>query len=125
MIDAFALAPNGNATASDYYFDYGIKISYYMFESTDSDGDGLSNEEEIAYGTNPYKSDSDDDGLSDYEEIYTHKTSPVLADTDGDGIFDFEELTLNLNPNNADTDGDGLTDFEEIRIYNTFCSFGR
>lgn len=121
MLDAFEFKPNGEATATDHYFDYGIKISYYMFESTDSDGDGLSNEEEIAYGTNPYKSDSDDDQLSDYEEIYTHKTSPVLADTDGDGIFDFEELTLNINPNKADTDDDGLTDFEEIRIYKTFA----
>jgi outer membrane protein OmpA-like peptidoglycan-associated protein len=121
LLDAFEFTPNGNPTASDHFFDYGLKITYYMFESTDSDGDGLSNEEEIAYGTNPYKSDSDDDQLSDYEEIYTHKTSPVLADTDGDGIFDFEELTLNINPNKADTDGDGLADFEEIRIYKTFA----
>lgn len=121
MIDGFEFRPNGQATANDHYFDYGIKFTYYMFESTDSDGDGISNEEEIAYGTNPYKDDSDGDGLSDYEEIYIHKTSPVIADTDGDGLNDFEEITLNLNPNNKDTDGDELSDFDEIRIYKTFA----
>jgi outer membrane protein OmpA-like peptidoglycan-associated protein/opacity protein-like surface antigen len=121
LLDGFQFQPNGQATANDHFFDYGIKFSYYMFESTDSDGDGISNEEEIAYGTNPYKADTDGDGLTDYEEIYIYKTSPVLADTDGDGLNDNEEITLNLNPNNPDTDGDGLTDYEEVKIYKTFA----
>lgn len=121
LLDAFEFTPNDEPSATDHYFDYGIKLTYYMFESTDSDGDGISNEEEIAYGTNPYKADSDGDGLSDYQEIYTYKTSPVLADSDDDGILDEEEIALNINPNNKDTDGDGLTDFEELRIYNTYA----
>lgn len=35
----------------------------------DSDQDGLSNEEEKSYGTNPYNSDSDGDGYSDGAEV--------------------------------------------------------
>lgn len=35
----------------------------------DADGDGLSNEEELAIGTNPLIPDSDGDGISDNEEI--------------------------------------------------------
>jgi len=36
---------------------------------TDDDGDGLSNDLEAIYGTNPKNSDSDNDGYSDTEEI--------------------------------------------------------
>lgn len=35
----------------------------------DSDGDNLSNEEEISYGTNPYNPDTDGDGYTDFIEI--------------------------------------------------------
>ncbi len=35
----------------------------------DFDQDGLSNDEEMAYGTDPYKADTDGDGYSDYTEI--------------------------------------------------------
>ena len=120
-LDAFALSPGGVPTASDYYFDYGVKISYYMFDNSDADGDGIANDEEKKYSTNPFKADTDDDLLSDYDEIYIHKTNPTLFDTDGDGLNDYEEITLHLNPNNIDTDGDDLNDFEEIRIFNTFA----
>ena len=36
--------------------------------------------------------DTDGDGLSDTDEITIYGTSPVLADTDGDGISDYEEV---------------------------------
>lgn len=35
----------------------------------DSDGDNLSNEEELSYGTDPYNSDTDGDGYTDFVEI--------------------------------------------------------
>ena len=38
--------------------------------STDSDGDGLSDSEELALGTNPEQADSDGDGFSDGEEVF-------------------------------------------------------
>jgi hypothetical protein len=35
----------------------------------DADGDGLSDEDELRYGTDPRKADTDGDGLNDWEEI--------------------------------------------------------
>lgn len=36
--------------------------------------------------------DTDGDGLSDRDEIFLYKTSPLLADTDGDGWSDYAEV---------------------------------
>src|SRR5690606_7927755 len=60
---------------------------------TDSDGDGLTDEEEIRLGTDPTDPDTDGDGLTDGEEVALG-TNPLSKDTDCDGISDFEELSL-------------------------------
>lgn len=66
----------------------------------DIDGDGLTNMQETALGTNPSNPDTDGDGLTDGQEVNTHGTNPLLADTDGDGLTDGEEvLTYGTNPN--------------------------
>ena len=57
-------------------------------EDVDSDGDGLTDAEEYALGTNPHLTDSDGDGCSDLTEIL-NGTSPTNADTNGDGIPDY------------------------------------
>ena len=81
----------------------------------DSDGDGLSDSEELLYGTNPLLVDTDGDGLSDYDEVMIHKTDPLNPDTDGDGLSDYEEVMIHkTDPLNPDTDGDGYTDGEEV-----------
>ncbi|MBI2551065.1 calcium-binding protein [Candidatus Uhrbacteria bacterium] len=41
----------------------------YAGESIDTDGDGLSDESESFYGTNPTLSDTDGDGYDDLTEI--------------------------------------------------------
>lgn len=94
---------------------------------SDSDGDGLSDYEEIIEGwsisvtlTNnssvDYKayseagdSDADGDGLNDFEER-TYTTDPNSSDTDGDGISDYNEVQGETDPLNADSDGDGIND---------------
>ena len=43
--------------------------------------------------------DTDGDGLTDYEEIFIYGTSPYLEDTDGDGISDKDEIERGTNPN--------------------------
>ena len=43
--------------------------------------------------------DTDGDGLSDYDEIYIYGTSPYLEDTDGDGISDYDEIMRGSDPN--------------------------
>lgn len=54
--------------------------------------------------------DSDGDGLSDGDEIFLHGTSPVFADTDGDGVSDGAEILEDADPLDADEDGDGVPD---------------
>ena len=44
--------------------------------------------------------DSDGDGLSDYEEIFTYDTDPWLADSDGDGVSDGDETAEGTDPHN-------------------------
>jgi hypothetical protein len=54
----------------------------------DYDNDGLTNLEEIDWGTYLGNPDIDGDGLSDGVEVKVFKTNPTKADTDGDGISD-------------------------------------
>ena len=65
----------------------------------DSDGDGLSDPEEVTAGTNPLAADTDGDGLNDREELKVWKTNPLAADTDGDGFLDGAEVQNGYNPN--------------------------
>jgi hypothetical protein len=87
----------------------------------DDDQDGLSNEQEVALGTDPNVADSDFDGVSDGDEVNTHNTDPLVADTDGDGLSDGFEIDNGLNPlEDADAafddDLDGLTNLEEFNL---------
>jgi len=50
--------------------------------------------------------DSDGDGLSDKDEVDTYKTDPSVSDTDGDGMDDAAELVFWGGDWNADPDGD-------------------
>lgn len=87
----------------------------------DTDGDGLKDGEEVKkYFTNPLNADTDGDGLKDGEEVKKYETDPLKPDTDGDGLMDGEEVnTHKTNPKNADTDGDGLPDGDEVKQYKT------
>ena len=52
--------------SSDFYkTDWLRKIQEANQKQKDSDGDGLTDEEEVALGTNPYSPDTDGDGVSD------------------------------------------------------------
>lgn len=71
--------------------------------SLDDDGDGLTNDDELLYGTRRYDNDTDRDGLDDGSEIQVG-TNPLNPDTDSDGTYDGAETTLGTNPlvaNNA------------------------
>ena len=54
--------------------------------------------------------DSDGDGLSDWDEIFRLGTDPNQADTDGDGLSDGPETLAGANPLDADENGDGIPD---------------
>jgi len=95
--------------------DEGVAFIYYGSLTTlkDSDGDGITDDEEVRLGTDIYKLDSDDDGLSDLDEI-NFGSDPTVADTDNDGLTDQQEYYLGTNPILTDTDGDGVDDKFEV-----------
>ncbi len=60
-------------------------------DQSDSDGDWISDAmERLVLGTNPLFTDTDGDGLSDGEEL-AFGIDPISGDTDGDGLTDVEE----------------------------------
>lgn len=65
----------------------------------DSDGDGLTNAEELEAGTLSSDPDTDDDGLGDREEVKVYGTDPRDEDTDGDTFLDGQEVASGYNPN--------------------------
>ena len=78
--------------------------------TVDSDGDGLSDDQEKRFGTDPLDPDTDGDGLTDRDEIL-RGTNPLDADSDGDGILDGgDNCPLIPNPLREDGDGDGVGD---------------
>lgn len=46
----------------------------------DTDQDGLPDDIELSFGTNPLKADTDSDGISDYNEINKYHTNPLQAE---------------------------------------------
>jgi thiol-disulfide isomerase/thioredoxin len=85
----------------------------FLLVGCDSDGDGLSNADEKALGTDPNVADTDADGLTDLEES-NGVTDPLIADSDEDGLNDGDELLAGTDPLLGDSDGDGFSDAAEV-----------
>ena len=115
----------------------------------DEDGDGYTNAEEEAAGSDPCDADSipedpqgddDEDGLTNEQEdeLGTDSdnpdsdedglndgdevdagTDPNVADTDGDGYPDGDEGPRGTDPLNPDTDGDGVSDGDEVACHSS------
>ncbi len=90
----------------------------------DSDGDGISDEdEELQVGTDKLRPDTDNDGLMDGVELkmgldpltinIVNSCNPT-SDTDGDRLNDCEERVLGTDSCITDSDGDGLPDLVEV-----------
>ena len=56
-------------------------------------------DEEKLFFTELQGTDTDGDGLSDFDELYVYETSPYLADSDSDDKSDKEEIEAGANPN--------------------------
>ncbi|MFX3768459.1 Rib/alpha-like domain-containing protein [Streptococcus suis] len=78
----------------------------------DTDGDGVTDEDEKKDGTDPKNPDTDGDGVNDGDEK-KDGTDPLNPDTDGDGVKDGDEKIDGTDPKNPDTDGDGVKDGDE------------
>jgi len=83
--------------------------------SPDSDGDDLTDAEELVLGTDPDDADTDDDGVQDGPELGgdgvadATDTDPLDADTDDDGLADGADAA----PLDPDGDADGIDDGTE------------
>ena len=113
---------------------------YNLVYSTDTDRDGLSDELEGIWRTDPNNPDTEGDGLTDGQEVslcaglqdrpnattleLTGKNviapacaNPHKSDTDGDGLTDFQEVRhLATSANSEDSDGDGLWTWSKCRV---------
>ena len=106
----------------------GLALTYHIGFGTDpldsdTDGDGLSDAEEVLLGTDPLDSDTDGDGLRDGDEILA-ETDPFDPDSDGDLLSDGWEVRNGTDPLDGldaltDGDGDGLTLAQEVATYRT------
>ncbi len=127
----------GDAQRHSYY--YGNEDEIYAGQSlafvlgvgtnpsaADTDGDRLSDFDELERGANPFQPDTDGDGLYDGWEA-TFGFNPCTdnqtdadpsndsnADPDNDGLTNSDECDWGTDPHNADTDGDGVSDGAEI-----------
>lgn len=77
----------------------------------DDDEDGLHDDQEAVFGTDPLDADSDDDGWNDDYEVNVSGTDPLVWDTDGDQHPDSSDgCPLAWNANQRDRDRDGVQD---------------
>ena len=102
-----------------------LSISFPLCQSVCSAG-GIT---EVPATSNPGKADSDGDGLSDFEEM-TRGTNPSSPDSDVDGITDPHELqgydvagigTVKTDPLDSDSDNDKRSDGAELGRTTFFC----
>ncbi|WP_338280958.1 adventurous gliding motility protein AgmC [Corallococcus caeni] len=115
-----AVSTNGTTNSSTATTTFTVNTA----GTVDTDNDGLTDDEEIAQGTDPNNPDSDGDGIPDGVEVKVGGTDPLDSDSDDDGILDGNEDKDHdgivdadeTDPKNIDTDGDGLTDGVETGL---------
>lgn len=84
-----------------------VKVNSFI----DTDRDGISDEQEATYKTDPQNPDTDGDKLNDGLEVLIYHTNPLIKDTDGDRLTDGQEVSFcGTSPTNKDTDGNRITD---------------
>jgi hypothetical protein len=89
----------GFINASPMHFVRVIYLNQILSDpyNTDTDGDGLTNQQEFTAETDPFDIDSDSDGMPDGYEL-AHGLNPTiddgLADQDGDGVPNYRDSTI-------------------------------
>ena len=89
---------DGDGLPDEYELANGLDPNNALDAKEDPDRDGLTNLREFQAGTDLRNADTDGDGLTDGAEVDTHHTSPLLPDTDSDGIPDGLEVQNGTDP---------------------------
>jgi alpha-tubulin suppressor-like RCC1 family protein len=87
----------------------GLSLVDGSLQMQDPDSDGLTNDQEYVYGTDPTNPDTNGDGILDGGAIRAG-LSATNPDMDGDGVPNAAERANATDPFRADTDGDGVND---------------
>ena len=121
LVAAVAITVMGPAAGAEDEVGHANLVPGQPAPQVDSDGDGLSNRDEVQlYGLDAFDNDTDDDGLGDGDELYNRYgySYPNLYDSDYDGLSDLEEIACLFgyctSAIAADTDFDGRSDRDEI-----------
>ncbi|MBW7907826.1 MAG: hypothetical protein H3C50_02765 [Kiritimatiellae bacterium] len=81
---------------------WSVGLAFSQASADDLDGDGLSNTNEFALGTNHELADTDGDGMPDgYEVAYSFNptsSADAAQDADGDGLSNAEEYIAGTHP---------------------------
>ncbi|MFN0078450.1 MAG: hypothetical protein ACKVY0_18490 [Prosthecobacter sp.] len=92
----------------------------YDFYNGDSDQDGVLDVNEPASNASVGMWDTDGDGLSDGQEIGETFSNPAQIDSDGDGLTDYEEVHAfpgrNFSPTNANSLSAVLNDWQMAQM---------
>ena len=109
--------PGEEVDISKIYVQAGDLIN--IFYSIDKDKDGVPYNEELICGTSDDKPDTDGDGLTDAEELHGWKPKlktrsiPAGSVTEQHKEITDPEKKIITNPNNPDSDGDGYDDLND------------
>jgi large repetitive protein len=95
-----------NAAGSTSPFAASSNSLKILLPNVDSDGDGLTNAQELALGTDPLNIDTDGDGMPDGWEVH-FGTNPLVNDAAnpsaaGDGLTNLQEYKGGTDPTNKD-----------------------
>ncbi|MED5272066.1 MAG: choice-of-anchor V domain-containing protein, partial [Candidatus Thermoplasmatota archaeon] len=100
---------NNGATSGDSWASLSWTIDEDIPPVTDTDGDGVDDEDD-AFPDDPNEwDDTDGDGVGDNSDAFPNDATE-WADTDGDGVGDNSDWAPNDSTESADSDGDGFGD---------------
>lgn len=112
-VDPMTLGPNEDTNSLLITQAQTIK-AIFISDIGDSDGDGLTDDEETTGVDDPITPLSPS-GTSDPANPCDPFTTGPACDPDNDGLTNQQETTNGTNPNDPDSDDDGLTDGEEVK----------